>query len=591
MYSEARARELEQQAISLAGKNERLSESLGKARQRLIELQEQVDSLTAPPSTYGTVVEVQPVDRLADVLVGGRLMRLTVSTVVPVGALLPGQRVVLNDQLAIVAAAGYEPNGDVLSVKEVLPEHRVLVVGRGEDERVLSVGGVLRETRLRPGDLVRADLRTGFVLELVPRAEVEDLLLEEDPDTEYADIGGLGPQIERIREAVEMPFNHPELYAEHGLRAPRGVLLYGPPGNGKTLVARAVATSLARSAAEDSGAGRAHSYFLSVKGPELLTRYVGETERQIRVIFSRAREKARTGVPVIVFFDEMEALFRTRGSGVSSDVETTIVPQLLAEIDGVEALGNVIIIGASNREDMIDPAILRPGRLDVKIRIGRPDAAGAREIVSKHLTPDLPIHDDELAAHGTPEAAVEAMGSAMVDAMYLRDESTAVMELTYASGGTRVLHVGDLTSGAMLASVVDRAKKHAIQDLVAGRGRGLRTEHLLAGLRTEIGENEALRTAIKPADWARVSGADSEPVTAIRQLPGRRRGAAAEGGGAVEGGAPVVVGPDGATSQGPTTNGPAPTVARPEYPDAAEATARRGSGRPIDDVPTTGGYL
>ncbi|MGO1583549.1 MAG: proteasome ATPase, partial [Actinomycetaceae bacterium] len=520
MYGEARARELEQQAISLAAKNERLSESLGKARQRLAELQEQLESLTAPPNTYGTVVEVQPVDRVADVLVGGRLMRLHISTVVPVGALLPGQRVVLNDQLAIVAASGYEQTGEVVHVKEILPGQRVLVGARGEDERVLTVGGVLRETRLRPGDLVRADLKAGFVLELVPRAEVEDLLLEEDPDTEYADIGGLGPQIDRIREAVEMPFLHPELYAEHGLRAPRGVLLYGPPGNGKTLVARAVATSLARSAAEESGADRAHSYFLSVKGPELLTRYVGETERQIRVIFSRAREKARTGVPVIVFFDEMEALFRTRGSGVSSDVETTIVPQLLAEIDGVEKLGNVIIIGASNREDMIDPAILRPGRLDVKIRISRPDAEGAREIVAKHLTADLPVHDDELARHGTPEAAVAAMGAAVVEAMYAVERSTEVMELTYASGDRRVLHVGDLASGAMLASIVDRAKKLAIQDLVAGRGRGLRTAHLLDGLRIEIGENEALRTSIKPADWARVSGADEEPVTAIRQLHG-----------------------------------------------------------------------
>jgi proteasome-associated ATPase len=515
---EGRVAQLQASLDSTVTQNERLARTLRDARDQIVTLKSEVDRLAQPPSGFGTVVEVVA-EGTVDVLTGGRKMRVAVSPSVEEDDLAPGREVLLNEALNVVEARQYERTGEVVTLKELLGEDRMLVVGHADEERVARVASSLKDVRVRIGDGLLMDPRAGFVYERIPKAEVEELVLEEVPDIAYADIGGLGSQIDQIRDAVELPYLHPELFREHRLRPPKGVLLYGPPGCGKTLIAKAVAASLARKIAEMTGQPQGKSFFLNIKGPELLNKYVGETERHIRLIFQRAREKASDGTPVVVFFDEMDSLFRTRGSGVSSDVETTIVPQLLSEIDGVERLENVIVIGASNREDMIDPAILRPGRLDVKIKIERPDAEAARDIFTKYLTADLPLHAGDLAENGgSAQACVDAMIQATVERMYSEIDDNKFLEVTYAGGDKEVLYFKDFNSGAMVQNIVDRAKKSAIKDFLTTGQRGIRVEHLLDACVNEFKENEDLPNTTNPDDWARISGKKGERSVYVRTL-------------------------------------------------------------------------
>src|SRR5437870_7491869 len=499
--------------------SERLLEALRQAREEIATLREEVDKLCAPPSTYGVSLPARE-DEPVVVLAKARKFKVRLHPAIKAESLRPGQELVLNDALNVVTTAGYEIQGDVVVLKNRLDHERAVVTLRADGEKIAVIADPLRSSRLKPGDQLLMDPKSGYVLERLPKTEMQDLALEEVPDIGYDDVGGLSAQIHAIEDAVELPYLYAEYYKEHKLRPTKGVLLYGPPGCGKTMIAKAVANSLAQKVSKERGE-TINGYFLNVKGPELLDKFVGETERKIREVFRKAKEKAADDVPVVIFFDEMDALFRTRGSGISSDVEHTIVPQFLTEVDGVEGLRNVVVIGASNRPDLIDPAILRPGRLDVKIKIDRPDRAAAGDIFHKYLTPDLPVAAHEIREHGDVQTALETMIESALEAMYSRDEDNQFLEVTYASGDKEVMYFKDFVSGAMIESVVRRAKKFALKRYIGGADKGLTSDDLFTAVREEFKENEDLPNTTNPDDWAKIAGKKGERIVYVKSLVDR----------------------------------------------------------------------
>jgi proteasome-associated ATPase len=522
MILENKLREANRQLVQAFNQNEKLVNTLYEAREQITSLKEEVDKLCAPPSTYGVYLSVNE-DSTVNILSQGRKVKVNLHPSIKAEEIKPGQELVLNEGLNVVELAGYEIQGEVVILKEVLDAERAIVTQRADEDRVGIIADPLRQVKLKIGDHLLIDAKSGYLLEKLPKSEVEDLSLEEVPDISYDDIGGLGTQLETIKDAVELPYLYADYYKEHHLAPPKGVLLYGPPGCGKTMIAKAVANNLAARISEKRGE-KVKGFFLNIKGPELLNKYVGETERKIREIFIKAREKAAEDVPVVVFFDEMDDLFRTRGSGISSDVETTIVPQLLAEIDGVEHLKNVIVIGASNRQDLIDPAILRPGRLDVKIKIERPDAAAAVDIFNKYMTTQLPINEEEVRqSSGDSQAAVDRMIAATIEEMYSLGEENRFLEVTYANGDKEVLYFKDFSSGAMIESVVRRAKKLALKRYIQTSEKGIKVEDLLNAVREEFKENEDLPNTTNPDDWAKIAGKKGERIVYVKPLMGETK--------------------------------------------------------------------
>ena len=516
---EERLLETKGQLAQAVSQNEKLTHTLREAREHISALREEVEKLTQTPNAYGTVLGLND-DGTADVFSSGRKMRVAIHPEVT-GTLERGQEVALNDSLSVVLTRTPDGTGEVVTLTELLDGgQRAVVSCRADEERVVDLAEGLTDLPLRIGDPMLMDARSGLLTERLLRSELEDLVLEEVPDVTYDDVGGLDTQIEKITDAVELPFLYADLFAEHRLPAPKGILLYGPPGCGKTLIAKAVANSLATKVAAATDNKKARSYFLNIKGPELLNKYVGETERQIRRVFQQARDRSAEGWPVIVFFDEMESLFRMRGSGISSDMESTVVPQLLAEIDGVEALRNVIVIGASNREDLIDPAILRPGRLDVKIKIERPDAEAAAAIFARYLTVDLPIAQSavETIGGGEKDKAVRGMIEQTVIEMYSTEEHNEFLEVTYQNGDKETMYFRDFASGAMVENIVRRAKKLAIKRVIAGGPGGITPDDLLESVGQEHAEHEDLPNTTNPDDWAKIAGKKGERIVFVRTL-------------------------------------------------------------------------
>jgi proteasome-associated ATPase len=499
--------------------NEKLVQTLQEAKSQIEALRAEVEKLTAPPSTYGIFSSLNK-DGTANVYVSGRKMKVSLHPSIKPKELRKGQEVILNEALNVIEARGFDVQGEVVRLKDVLEGNRALITLHFDEEKVAELGQPLLSERLSVGDHLLYDPRSGCVIEKLPKSEAEELVLEEVPDVDYEHIGGLQKELEQVRDAVELPFLYPDIFSNFKLSAPKGVLLYGPPGCGKTLIAKAVANSIAKKLGHLTGK-EVRSYFLHVKGPELLSKYVGESERQVREVFKKAKERADDGHPVIVFFDEMDALFRTRGTGISSDIESTIVPQFLSEIDGVERLNNVIVIGASNRQDLIDPAVLRAGRLDVKVKVGRPDAVAARDIFSKYITVGLPFADDDLKRHGGEIGAlVDAVIQKTVEAMYATSEENRFIEVTYANGEKEILYFKDFASGALIEGIVSRAKKYAVKRAIAQEGHGLRSEDLIRAIREEFKEHEDLPNTTNPDDWAKVAGKKGEKIVHIRTISG-----------------------------------------------------------------------
>jgi proteasome-associated ATPase len=521
MILDGKLRDANRQLLQAFNHNEKLANALSDACDQIMSLKEEVDKLCAPPSTYGVYLSVNE-DGTVNVLSQGRKVKVNLHPSIKSADIKPGQELILNDGLNVVETAGYEVQGEVVVLKELLDEQRAVISQRADEDRVGIIADPLRQVKLRVGDRLLIDPKSGYLLEKLPKGDVEELALEEVPDIGYDDIGGLRRQIETIKDAVELPYLYADSYKEHHLAPPKGVLLYGPPGCGKTMIAKAVANNLAARISATRGE-KVTGYFLNIKGPELLNKYVGETERKIREIFIKAREKAAEDVPVVIFFDEMDALFRTRGSGISSDVEMTIVPQLLAEIDGVEHLKNVIVIGASNRQDLIDPAILRPGRLDVKIKIERPDRDAAVDIFNRYVTTELPIHEEACQSGGDRQAAVDRMIRDTVDEMYRVDEDNRFLEVTYANGDREVLYFKDFASGAMIESVVRRAKQLALKRYIRTGEKGIKVDDLLSGVRDEFKENEDLPNTTNPDDWAKIAGKKGERIVSVKPLTGESK--------------------------------------------------------------------
>ena len=496
-----------------------------EARKTIVELEGALEKVTAPANRIATYLGA-PNEGIAYISIGGSDYYTNVDPRVDIGSLKVGTRVLVNEAYAVVGDLGYSPSGPVSKVIDILSDGR-LRVGQehGLQAVVLERSSTLREVPLKVGEDIRIDPSYKVALERLTTPETKDYYLEDVPELPWNKIGGQQEAIQAIKDTIEMPALHPELFKRYQYSTPKGFLLYGPPGCGKTLIGKATAYNLVRQLNEESGEGLKEC-FMHVKGPEILNMWLGESERIVREIFARAREKRKEGFLPVVFIDEAESVLGTRRAIRSHNIANTVVPMFCSEMDGIESLQDVILILASNRPDLIDPAILRPGRIDRKIKVKRPDKAAALDIFGIYMTTELPVHPEALDAHqGDAAAAVRAMLERANEELFAHREDTAFLEVTLRSGRRDILHRGDLASGAIIASIVQRAKESAIKRAIAtGVEGGISAEDLTEAVVTEYGENEIFPPTDNAEDWLKLLDYDPENVAKV--LPIRPESAA-----------------------------------------------------------------
>src|SRR5467141_3568043 len=497
-------------------------ETIVEARRMIEKLEEVIKKVTSPANRIGTFLGATSRDT-AHIVVGGADYYCNVDPRIPLAKLKNGTRVLVNEAYVIVGDLGFETAGPVTKITEVLSDDRLRVGSEhGLQSIVLQRSADLASSTLKSGDEVRVDSNYRMALEMLSSTKSHEHYLDVVPELPWEKVGGQEGALQAIKDAIELPLLHPDLFKKFQHATPKGFLLYGPPGCGKTLIGKATAFNLTKQLGAKSGT-EMREYFMHVKGPEILNMWVGESERMVREIFATAREKRGEDFMPFLFIDEAESILGTRRASRHSNILSTLVPMFCSEMDGIDSLNDVVIILASNRADLIDPAILRPGRIDRKIKVNRPNREGAREVYRIYLTPDLP-YDGALGKEAENiGAAVDKLIERFVDWQFTRREENKFLEVTLRSGRKEVLYRSDLISGAIIASIVERAKAIAIKRAIATQQpEGIRETDLQLAFNAEYVENDIFPSSDVTEDWLKLI--DYEPENVVKIAPVRPLG-------------------------------------------------------------------